>query len=67
MIKKNILMLVLMVGFIGGVGGFLNDWKAHQEMGKPGVRLVEDSSAEFPPVKLPYWVLDLVGEDLEVT
>jgi hypothetical protein len=67
MSKKNILMVVFAVVLIGGVGGFLNYWKTHQKMGQPGVRLANDPSTEFPPVKLPDWVLDLVGEDLEVT
>ena len=60
-------MLVLVVVLIGGVGGFLNHWRTHQKMGKPGVQLVKGSSEKLPPVKLPDWVLDYVGEDLEVT
>ena len=64
---KNLLMLILVSGLVGGVGGFLSYWKSHQQMGKPGVQLVKESSEKLPPVKLPDWVLDLVGEDLEVT
>ncbi len=64
---KKPLMFILVIGLIGGTGAFLNYWKAHQKMGKPGVRLVDDSSLELPPVKLPDWVLDYTGEDLEVT
>ena len=64
---KNLLMLVLVSGLVGGVGGFLSYWKSHQQMGKPGVQLVKESPEKLPPVKLPDWVLDLVGEDLEVT
>lgn len=64
---KTPVMLFIVVALIGGVGGFLNYWKDHQKMGQPGVRLVKDSPEELPPVKLPDWVLDLVGEDLEVT
>jgi hypothetical protein len=64
---KTPLMFVLVVALIGGVGGFLNHWKEHQKMGQPGVRLVQDSSEELPPVDIPDWVLDYVGEDLEVT
>ena len=67
MIKRNIMMAVCVLALIIGGGGFLNYWKAHQTMGEPGVRLVEDADSEKPPVMLPDWVLDYTGEALPVS
>lgn len=60
-------MVLFVVVLIAGTGGFLNYWKTHQTMGEPGVRLVENSKEDLPPVLLPDWVLDYTGEDLPVT
>jgi len=67
MIKKNVFMLVSLLMLTGSTGGFLNYWKAHQTMGEPGVRLLEHSDSDKPPVLLPDWVLDYTGEDLPVS
>jgi hypothetical protein len=65
--KKSGIMLLVVLGLVALTGGFLSYWKTHQTMGKPGVRLVEDPEAEKPPVRLPDWVLEYTGKDLEIT
>ena len=50
---------------VSGSGFFLRYWQSNQVMGSPGVILDEDSSMDKPPVRLPDWVLNYVGEDLK--
>ncbi len=60
-------MLVCVVLVVSGSGFFLRYWQSNQVMGPPGVILDKDSSMDKPPVRLPDWVLNYVGEDLEVS
>ena len=65
--RQSFLMLACVVLVVSGSGFFLRYWQSNQVMGNPGVVLVEDSSMEKPPIRLPDWVLNYVGEDLEVS
>jgi len=65
--RQTPLMLCCLIGLLLSGASFLRYWKTHQTMGEPGVVLVEDGDSEKPPVRLPDWVLNFTGEDLEVS